>query len=180
MLLGECVVDAEHFGRVVEDWELGLCSYSKLNSREGIRKVEPKTGRPVSQSCDPDKMARKNKKDDGRDYKVPIDLRNKELRGHRSTQSQLEVDEQKFEHEYIYRSCCLEMDKRVLDFICKMSVIVLVLLFCIYKLLNDNGGEPREIYFSLISSIVTLFIKPPSIGNSRQEASDNNDNNNIN
>lgn len=109
--------------------------------------------------------------DDGLDYKTSSGVKNgvdKRNRYERSTQSQLKVDEQKFEHEYIYRSCCLEMDKRVLDFICKMSVIVIVLLFCIYKLANDAGDEPREIYFSLISSIVTLFIKPPSIGNNRQ------------
>lgn len=75
----------------------------------------------------------------------------------------LEKQERDFEQQYMYRSCCFALDKRVLDYACKVSVILIVLIFCIVQLTNNDHDGPREVYFSLISSIITLFINPPKI-----------------
>ena len=89
----------------------------------------------------------------------------------------IQNEERLFSQEYIYRSCCLEIDKRVLDYICKLLVIVSVLIFCIYKLSVDDANGPREVYFSLLSSIITLFINPPKIeGKQSQPVQQNNSN----
>ncbi len=73
----------------------------------------------------------------------------------------IQIDEQRFEQEFIYRSCCLEVDKRALDFFCKMLIILSVLIFCLVAL--AIGSDHSEIYFSMVSSIVSLFVRPPSL-----------------
>ena len=90
----------------------------------------------------------------------------------------IQNEERLFSQEYIYRSCCLQVDKRVLDYVCKLLVIVSVLIFCIYKLSVDDSNGPREVYFSLLSSIITLFINPPKI-EGKQSAQQNNNNNSL-
>ena len=76
-------------------------------------------------------------------------------------QVNLQIEDQEFEHEYIYRSCCMVMDKRALDFFCKMFIILSVLIFSFYNLAMK--ADHSEIYFSLISSIISLFMSPPQL-----------------
>lgn len=74
---------------------------------------------------------------------------------------EMEMEAKDFEHEYIYRSCCMVMDKRALDFFCKIFIIISVLVFSFYNLATKSGHA--EIYFSLISSIISLFMTPPKL-----------------
>lgn len=76
---------------------------------------------------------------------------------------EMEMEAKEFEQEYIYRSCCIAVDKRALDFFCKIFIIFSVLIFSFYNLATNT--DHAEIYFSLISSIISLFMTPPKLKN---------------
>ena len=79
----------------------------------------------------------------------------------RKASMSLRRNEQNFKHEFVYKSCCLEVDKRVLEFMCKMVVLLSALVFSMYGVIATE--EHAEIYFSVISSMISLFVQPPSI-----------------
>lgn len=98
-----------------------------------------------------------------------MDSELKTIRGRGSVSAIRKREEREFEHEFIYRSCCLEMDKRVLEFFCKFSIILLAMSMSIYGVLNTE--EHTEVYFSIITSIMALLVPAPSI-NFKKKKSD--------
>ena len=48
-------------------------------------------------------------------------------------------------------------------FVSQMVVIIIILLFCVAKLLvNENGNKSNVVYFSLIGNILGVFMPSPS------------------
>lgn len=58
--------------------------------------------------------------------------------------------------------CCSKSSKAFIKYVSTVLMSVIVLIFCIVMVaLNPNNDN--TIYFSLISSIISLYINPPTI-----------------
>ena len=62
-------------------------------------------------------------------------------------------------------SCCgrdKKCSKSLLQFIMQALISILVLVFCMIQLAFDRDSDNTAVYFSLLSSLVTLYVSPPS------------------
>lgn len=59
-------------------------------------------------------------------------------------------------------TCCSHSSKSFIKYITTVLMSVLILLFCIYMIAN-NPDNDNSIYFSLLSSILTLYIPAPTL-----------------
>jgi len=73
----------------------------------------------------------------------------------------LEIKKKEIEIENEYLGCCSKTDKRLINFIVQFLLALLIIIFSIYQIIN-NAKNP-EIYFSLLSSTFSIFIKAPSL-----------------
>jgi hypothetical protein len=73
----------------------------------------------------------------------------------------LEIKKKEIEIENEYLGCCSKTDKRLINFIVQLLLALLIIIFSIYQIIN-NAKNP-EIYFSLLSSTFSIFIKAPSL-----------------
>jgi len=73
----------------------------------------------------------------------------------------LEIKKKVIEIENEYLGCCSKTDKRLINFVVQFLLALLIIIFSIYQIIN-NAKNP-EIYFSLLSSTFSIFIKAPSL-----------------
>jgi hypothetical protein len=73
----------------------------------------------------------------------------------------LEIKKKEIEIENEYLGCCSKTDKRLINFVVQFLLALLIIIFSIYQIIN-NAKNP-EIYFSLLSSTFSIFIKAPSL-----------------
>lgn len=58
--------------------------------------------------------------------------------------------------------CCSKSSKAFIKYVSTVMMSVIVLIFCIV-MVALNPDDDNTIYFSLISSIISLYINPPTI-----------------
>ena len=58
--------------------------------------------------------------------------------------------------------CCSKSSKAFIKYVSTVMMSVIVLIFCIV-MVALNPDADNTIYFSLISSIISLYINPPTI-----------------
>ncbi len=58
--------------------------------------------------------------------------------------------------------CCSKSSKAFIKYVSTVMMSVIVLIFCIV-MVALNPDSDNTIYFSLISSIISLYINPPTI-----------------
>jgi hypothetical protein len=73
----------------------------------------------------------------------------------------LQIKKKEIEIENEYLGCCSKTDKRLINFVVQFLLALLIIIFSIYQIIN-NAKNP-EIYFSLLSSTFSIFIKAPSL-----------------
>ena len=78
------------------------------------------------------------------------------------------LEKEIIENENTYQSCCLRVDKRALSFFSSLAVSLIVLLFSIYQLINKNKCEDIQIYISLITMVVGIFLPQPNLNNDKK------------
>ena len=61
-------------------------------------------------------------------------------------------------------TCCSHSSKSFIKYITTVLMSVIILLFCIY-MIAINPDNDNSIYFSLMSSILTLYIPAPTLEN---------------
>jgi hypothetical protein len=81
---------------------------------------------------------------------------------------QREIMEHKLQHEdqvyqNTWQSCCLTLDKRATQYFSQLTIIVLILLFCIYQLLTLQDCEPQQAYLGLLTLLIGLVIPTPQM-----------------
>lgn len=62
---------------------------------------------------------------------------------------------------YIWRSCCLEIDKRMAVFCVQVVVSLIVILFCIYMLFIEPECHSQQLYSSLLTLVIGVFLPSP-------------------
>lgn len=88
-----------------------------------------------------------------------METENTRLLNHRI---QVDDDNRQFEHNNIYQSCCLRIDKRALQFFTQALFSLLVIIFCIVNL-TIKEGKNTEIYISLLTFILGVFLPSPNM-----------------
>lgn len=66
------------------------------------------------------------------------------------------------EYDNTYESCCLRMDRRVLEYFTQTLIGVGVITFCAYRLSSSNMcdcSDGSAAYWSLLGSSVGFFLK---------------------
>ena len=58
--------------------------------------------------------------------------------------------------------CCSKSSKSFIKYVTTVMMSVIVLIFCIVMIFT-NPDNDNSIYFSLMSSILTLYIQPPTL-----------------
>jgi hypothetical protein len=69
------------------------------------------------------------------------------------------------ENDNFYKVCCCSQptDKRLLTFFSQFIITLLILCFCIYKLIMYDNDSNRIIYFSTISAILGIYSPSPRL-----------------
>jgi len=72
-----------------------------------------------------------------------------------------ETQEDRDEHIQ-WKTCCSNSSKAFIKYIFTISISVMILLFSAVMIVL-NPDDDNSIYFSLISSIMTLYVSPPNM-----------------
>lgn len=59
-------------------------------------------------------------------------------------------------------TCCSHSSKEFIKYMVTVSISLIVLIFCLF-MITINPDEDNSIYFSLMSSIITLYVPSPQI-----------------
>ena len=73
-----------------------------------------------------------------------------------------ESNEQKNNNTDWY-TCCSHSNPETIKYATQVAIALIILLFSIIQLSFNNTGQDKTIYFSLISTIIGLFIPSPNI-----------------
>lgn len=71
-------------------------------------------------------------------------------------------NENEIENEHEWRICCSHSSESFIKYIITVLFSLIVVLFSIY-MITDAPERDNSIYFSLISSILTLYIPSPTL-----------------
>ena len=63
----------------------------------------------------------------------------------------------------VWHSCCLTADKHFVMYVTQISVILLIIIFCIYQLLTLRECIHQITYTSLLTLLIGLVIPSPAI-----------------
>jgi len=55
-------------------------------------------------------------------------------------------------------TCCSKTSKSFLNYISKLLISIITILFCIYMVLMSEPGTDNSIYFSILSSVTSSYI----------------------
>lgn len=62
-----------------------------------------------------------------------------------------------------WKSCCLSADKSFVMYITQLSMILLVICFCIAQLLTKSDCATQTTYVGLLTLLIGLVIPSPAI-----------------
>lgn len=55
-------------------------------------------------------------------------------------------------------TCCSKTSKSFLNYISKLVISIIIIIFCVYMVLVSEPGTDNSIYFSILSSITSSYI----------------------
>ena len=61
-----------------------------------------------------------------------------------------------------WHTCCSNSSREFVKYIVTVSISLIVLIFCLF-MITINPDNDNSIYFSLMSSIITLYVPSPQI-----------------
>ena len=76
---------------------------------------------------------------------------------------EVEDDERKFNHDNMYHSCCLSVDRRGLTFFTQLFFSDSVLIFCIAQLSLNPDCPTYAKYSSIMMFLVGIYIPNPNM-----------------
>jgi len=74
----------------------------------------------------------------------------------------IEIENDIHEDDVQWRICCSHSSKSFIKYVVTVIMSIIVLVFSIY-MIASNPESDNSIYFSLVSSILTLYIPAPSL-----------------
>ena len=73
------------------------------------------------------------------------------------------IEREKSKTENIWRSLCLDCDKRAVQYFSQLFFIGCIMLFCIFKLEFDRSAESQEAYTALLTLLIGIVIPNPKL-----------------
>jgi hypothetical protein len=70
--------------------------------------------------------------------------------------------EKEFERNNVWKSCCLEVDKRAITFFSQFTISILIICFCLLQLHTLDKCESGE-YMSLLTLVLGTWLPNPSM-----------------
>lgn len=68
----------------------------------------------------------------------------------------------------VWNTCCSHSSVNFIKYITTVSLSLIVLIFCIV-MIYSNPQNDNSIYFSLLSSIISIYIPNPTLDNDTNE-----------
>lgn len=62
-----------------------------------------------------------------------------------------------------WKICCSQSDPDALKFLVMIGISFIILMFCIFELSTKPESPDRTIYFSILSSVISMWIQPPQL-----------------
>jgi hypothetical protein len=59
-----------------------------------------------------------------------------------------------------YKTCCSNSSKAFINYLARLFISCVIISFCVYMIINSDEGEDNSIHYSLISSIMAVYIQP--------------------
>ena len=59
-----------------------------------------------------------------------------------------------------YKTCCSNSSKAFINYMSKLFISILIISFCVYMIVNSEEGADNSIHYSLISSIMSVYVQP--------------------
>ena len=87
---------------------------------------------------------------------------NKELIQH---QIAVQDDERKFNHDNTYKSCCLTIDKRALNYFTQAFFSGSIIIFCIAMLSMNTDCDTFSRYSPLLTFVIGVWVPNPTMRN---------------
>jgi len=71
--------------------------------------------------------------------------------------------ESEFKHRIMWRSCCVELDKRAVLFFSQLFISVSIVTFCITLLIVKQDCETFSRYSPLVTLLVGVWLPQPQL-----------------
>ena len=65
------------------------------------------------------------------------------------------------QNENTWKSMCLEMDRRAVQYFTQISIIGGVMMFCIFKLITDTSCVAQQTYTGLLTLLIGILAPSP-------------------
>ena len=78
---------------------------------------------------------------------------------HRELEHKIEIENK--EQENTWRSCCYDLNKNAVMYFTTISIIVGIMVFCIYKLTTNESCENQTAYIALLTLLLGLVSPSP-------------------
>jgi hypothetical protein len=87
----------------------------------------------------------------------------KNLVGHGRGMTQHKMTMETTDQLNTWNSCCMTMDKRAVQFFSQMAIIMMVMSFCIYQLINLKDPNDQATYLGLLNVLLGVLLPAPSL-----------------
>lgn len=61
----------------------------------------------------------------------------------------------------VWKSCCFVIDKRMFLFCAQLSISLIILLFCVFKLYKSDTCEAQSLYGNMLITLLGLWMPSP-------------------
>ena len=58
-----------------------------------------------------------------------------------------------------YKTCCSNSSKGFINYLAKLFISIIIISFCVYMIIT-NRDDDNSIHYSLISSIMSVYVQP--------------------
>ena len=85
--------------------------------------------------------------------------------GTKKRRLEAENKQREFERDTYWKSCCCgRTDRRILAYATQVGFGIMTAGFCMYKLSSDIACAEENVYISLLSGIIGVFLPSPNLG----------------
>jgi len=61
-----------------------------------------------------------------------------------------------------WKSACLIVDKEMVEYMTKLMISLIIIAFCIFKLVHDNSCEGQQAYLGLMTLVIGVWLPCPA------------------
>ena len=78
---------------------------------------------------------------------------------HKELEHKIDIEQK--QQENTWRSCCYDLNKNAVQYFTTVSIIVGIMVFCIYKLSANESCENQTAYMGLLTLLLGILAPSP-------------------